>query len=65
VERAKKELRVADLSAEFDPKHWAELWADFAVDWRTERAGVAAINCLKKHTSLIRCFELWLFSYQM
>ncbi|WP_413743005.1 RES family NAD+ phosphorylase [Sodalis sp. RH15] len=34
-----KKLRVADLSAGFDPEHWAELWADFAVDWRTERFG--------------------------
>ncbi|MEA9392110.1 RES family NAD+ phosphorylase [Acerihabitans sp. TG2] len=34
-----KALRVADLSAGYDSTHWADLWADFAVDWRTERFG--------------------------
>lgn len=32
-------LRVADLSAGFDPEHWSPLWADFAVDWRAEWFG--------------------------
>jgi len=32
-------LRVADLSAGFDPEHWPSLWADFAVDWRAEWFG--------------------------
>ena len=32
-------LRVADLSAGFDPAHWPRLWADFAVDWRAEWFG--------------------------
>lgn len=32
-------LRVADLSAGFDPGHWPPLWADFAVDWRAEWFG--------------------------
>lgn len=32
-------LRVADLSAGFDPEHWPQLWADFAVDWRREQFG--------------------------
>ncbi|WP_416260268.1 RES family NAD+ phosphorylase [Gibbsiella quercinecans] len=30
-------MRVADLSAGFDPEYWNDLWADFAIDWRTER----------------------------
>ncbi|AMO76032.1 RES family NAD+ phosphorylase [Pseudomonas citronellolis] len=29
-------LRVADLSAGFDPDHWPPLWADYTVDWRAE-----------------------------
>lgn len=29
-------LRVADLSAGFDPSHWDELWADYEIDWRRE-----------------------------
>ena len=29
-------LRVADLSGGFDPERWPPLWADFAVDWRSE-----------------------------
>ncbi|HBO3409698.1 RES family NAD+ phosphorylase [Pseudomonas aeruginosa] len=32
-------LRVADLSAGFDPEQWSSLWADFAVDWRAEWFG--------------------------
>lgn len=32
-------LRVADLSAGFDPERWPPLWADFAVDWRGEWFG--------------------------
>jgi len=32
-------LRVADLSAGFDPERWPSLWADFAVDWRAELFG--------------------------
>lgn len=32
-------LRVADLSAGFDPANWPALWADFAVDWRMEWFG--------------------------
>lgn len=32
-------LRVADLSAGFDPANWPPLWADFSVDWRTEWFG--------------------------
>ncbi len=32
-------LRVADLSAGFDPERWPLLWADFAVDWRAEWFG--------------------------
>ncbi|BDI05510.1 hypothetical protein CATMQ487_24800 [Sphaerotilus microaerophilus] len=27
-------LRVADLSARFDPGRWPALWSDFASDWR-------------------------------
>jgi RES domain-containing protein len=29
-------LRVADLSAGFDPSQWDELWADYCIDWRRE-----------------------------
>lgn len=29
-------LRVADLSAGFDPDRWPPLWADYTVDWRAE-----------------------------
>lgn len=29
-------LHVADLSAGFDAERWPTLWADFAVDWRSE-----------------------------
>ncbi|RMX06779.1 RES domain-containing protein [Corticibacter populi] len=29
-------LRIADLSAGFDPERWPSLWADYAVDWRAE-----------------------------
>ncbi|SAI73124.1 Uncharacterized conserved protein [Bordetella ansorpii] len=29
-------VRVADLSAGFDPATWPPLWADFGVDWRAE-----------------------------
>lgn len=32
-------LRVADISAGYDPERWPLLWADFAVDWRVERFG--------------------------
>ncbi len=32
-------LRVADISAGFDPVHWTALWADFVVDWRAEWFG--------------------------
>lgn len=32
-------LRVADLSAGYDPGHWLSLWADFAMDWRAEWFG--------------------------
>ncbi|MDR2155082.1 MAG: RES domain-containing protein [Burkholderiaceae bacterium] len=32
-------LRMADFSAGFDPRQWPPLWADFAVDWRTEWFG--------------------------
>lgn len=34
-------LRVADPSAGFDAAHWPALWADHAVDWRTEWFGHA------------------------
>lgn len=33
------ELRVADLSAGFDPEHWPPVWADCSVDWRAEWFG--------------------------
>jgi RES domain-containing protein len=32
-------LKVADLAAGFDPERWSPVWADFAVDWRTEWFG--------------------------
>jgi RES domain-containing protein len=32
-------MKVADLSAGFDPAKWPPLWADFNVDWRTEWFG--------------------------
>ena len=32
-------MKVADLSAGFDPAKWPPLWADFSVDWRTEWFG--------------------------
>lgn len=32
-------LKVADLSAGYDPERWPTLWADFAVDWRAEWFG--------------------------
>ena len=32
-------LRVADFSAGFDPDVWDPIWADFEVEWRTERFG--------------------------
>ena len=32
-------LRVADVSAGFDPAQWAAVWADFDVDWRAEWFG--------------------------
>lgn len=32
-------LRVADISAGFDPARWSALWSDFEVDWRTEWFG--------------------------
>ncbi len=31
-----RNLRVADLSKGFDPERWPPLWADYAIDWRTE-----------------------------
>src|SRR5690606_35215394 len=30
------QMRVADLSAGFDPASWPPLWADYDVDWRAE-----------------------------
>lgn len=32
-------LKVANLSAGYEPGHWPTLWADFAVDWRAEWFG--------------------------
>jgi hypothetical protein len=32
-------LRIVDLSGGFDPERWPRLWADFAVDWRSEWFG--------------------------
>lgn len=32
-------MRVADLSAGYDPANWPPLWADYAVDWRAELFG--------------------------
>lgn len=32
-------LKVADFRAGYDLEHWPTLWADFAVDWRTEWFG--------------------------
>ena len=31
-----RNLRVADLSAGFDPGLWPPLWVDYAMDWRAE-----------------------------
>lgn len=33
------QLRVADFRGGFDPDVWDPIWADFEVDWRTERFG--------------------------
>lgn len=36
-----RQLRVADLSAGFDPTHWDAVWSDFAIDWRESWFGAS------------------------